>query len=284
MPPLAVNHLARLQPHAGPSTSSSWGTLGVGNPSGPGQILSRRRVDYRLLNAPSFDNPQADLTEIDVYIDIARLLLHHASQNEHISGIIYCHSSRTALLSGITQRSLLVLAELFLGRQEMNRLTVLVLQPSETDKRAEEVVGTILNDSTSTSFGEAVAGGAVVVAGDWTKHDMVRHLRRYRSMDPLRPPICHLTSDQSGSPQQLVENTLGSYGRQTIEFYVQSLQKLAHDKKELEAQIAHYQTKVEQRTIHENAESRTPSEDEYERLRQAERDYASLRSQIQLQI
>ncbi|CAE6471897.1 unnamed protein product [Rhizoctonia solani] len=44
--------------------------------SGPGQILSRRKVDYGLLNPLSFDYPQADLTEVDIYIDIARLLLH----------------------------------------------------------------------------------------------------------------------------------------------------------------------------------------------------------------
>ncbi|CAE7084781.1 unnamed protein product, partial [Rhizoctonia solani] len=247
--------------------------------SGPDQTISQHEVDYRLLNTTSFDSPSC--TEIDIHTRIAELLLQLASQNKHISGIIYCHSSNMALLSGTTQRSLLVLTELLLGRQNINRLTILILPSNATHKRAEEIARTILD--CPTSFGEAVAGGAFTVAGGWTKQDMTKHLWRYRSMEPFCPPICHPTASQYDSPQQIVEHILGSYGRQTVEFYAQSFHQLAQDKQALEAQVTRYQVEAGQRAAHGNADPRTPSEDEYARLRQAERDYASLRSQIQLQ-
>ncbi|EUC60285.1 AIG1 domain protein, putative [Rhizoctonia solani AG-3 Rhs1AP] len=247
--------------------------------SGSGHYHSGHGEIYSLINSTSFDVP--NWTDIDVHTEIARLLSQYTSRNEQISGIIYCHPLMETLSSGATQRNLRALIELFLGRQEMHRLTILVLPSSATDTKAEKVVEWISNHT--TSFDEAVIGGAVVAAGGWTKHDMAKHLQRYCSMAPFCPPVCQPIAGH-GTQQQLVEKALGYYGRQTIESYAQSLQQLTQDKEALEAQVTRYQTKARQADSQHSAISRTPREDEYERLRRAERDYASLRSQVQLQI
>ncbi|CUA77224.1 Putative mRNA-capping enzyme P5 [Rhizoctonia solani] len=240
----------------------------------------RHGVNYRLLNTTGFDAP--DRTEIDVHTKIAKLLLHHSSHNEHISGIIYCHPSNEMHLGGSTQRSIRVLIELFLGRQEIHRLTILVLPPTITDTKPQEVAGSISYHS--TLFNEAVAGGAIIVAGGWSRRYTAKHLRRYCSMTPFCPPICQPTANNSGTVQQLVEKVLGYYGAKTIGFYIRSLQQSTQDKEALEARIAGYQTEAEQRYNHQSNNIKTLGEDEYERLRRSERDYASLRSQVQLQI
>ncbi|KAL5632490.1 hypothetical protein ACGC1H_005439 [Rhizoctonia solani] len=112
---------------------------------------------------------------------------------------------------------------------------------------------------------------------------MTKHLRRYCSMAPFCPPILQPTAGHDIA-QQLVEKALGYYGKQTIERYSQSLRQLTQDKEALEARVTNYQTQAGQSDRQNSAIPRTLREDEYERLRRAERDYASLRSQVQLQI
>ncbi|CAE6433914.1 unnamed protein product [Rhizoctonia solani] len=216
-------------------------------------------VDFRLLGASSYDHPER--TEIEIHTRIADQILEQESNNQPISGIVYCHPVEDKITSGVTQRNMRVLVELFLGRQELNRLTILVL-PNEVDNRVE-AVATKLGEKKSMVFSEALDGGANVVAVKQVD-DIVNNLRRFSRLPPFSPPVCRAITDRI-PVQRYVENALGYFGRQSME----SLhQELVDTKQALETQIVHY------RAEHGAA---------YDRLRQTEREYASLRSQVQLQ-
>ncbi|KAH7336845.1 hypothetical protein B0J17DRAFT_665063 [Rhizoctonia solani] len=237
-------------------------------------------VNFKLLNTCSFD--RVDRSDSEVFVQIAEQLLNQESNGQSISGIIYCHRAEDRIFSGAIQRNMRAIIELFLGGQDLYRLTILVLPTPGAEARAEVVVGQLRSEG-SLVFNEAHTRGAIIVAGKWSLGDFFSHLQRFCSMPPFRPPVCHALTGQY-SAQQYVEHTLGYYTKQSMESHATAISRpLIDANQELEAQVTHYKAEFERRANRQCITKEPPDDALRERLRQTEKEYASLRSQVQLQ-
>ncbi|CAE6485367.1 unnamed protein product [Rhizoctonia solani] len=242
--------------------------------------LPLQGVNFKLLNTRSLD--KFDRSDSEVLTEIAEQLLDQESIGQPISGIIYCHPAEDRIFSGATQRNMRAVIELFLGRQELHRLTILVLPTTGVEQSAEVAVRQLMGGD-SLVFNKAHVGGATIVAGKWSLDDFSSHLQRFCSIPPFRPPVCQaLTGEYSA--QHYVGNAMGYYTKQSMESHATALNRQTIDaNRELEEQVACYKAEFERRATHQ-CTTKDPLDNVLrERLRQTEKEYASLRSQVQLQ-
>lgn len=250
-------------------------------------ILSSVDKEYGLIDTPGFDN--VDLSDEEIFQKIADHLQHPQIVKQGISGIIYIHPAGEALRSRTLQRNLRLFLDMFLGETEQNRLTILVTQRTMY-KEDVEVVANEMRRQDSMIFSEAIARGARIAAtrSDWRKSECIDVLRAYSSRGSISPPI-HRAELRDSLPRfracSCAEEAVGYRKKETtcaesrFPAYDEQIEKLNSSLEESNANLTHHQKIIEQL----RADQQITESVLNQRIQAVQEEYASLRSQVQLQ-
>lgn len=178
---------------------------------------------------------------------------------------------------------------MFLGETEQNRLTILVTQRTMY-KEDVEVVANEMRRQDSMIFSEAIARGARIAAtrSDWRKSECIDVLRAYSSRGSISPPI-HRAELRDSLPRfracSCAEEAVGYRKKETtcaesrFPAYDEQIEKLNSSLEESNANLTHHQKIIEQL----RADQQITESVLNQRIQAVQEEYASLRSQVQLQ-
>ncbi|KAG8686396.1 hypothetical protein FRC11_009013, partial [Ceratobasidium sp. 423] len=194
-----------------------------------------------LIAMDGFDYPTK--SDVDVFTEIAEDLLRRKGANPRISGIIIIYPTEDRIYSGALQRNLRGLIGLFLGRSNLDRLTILVARMDPNEKDPKSLVHDMRTHSQRAPiFNELISEGATIAV---LKNDAFKHLRRYFSKGPISPPVYQSDVSQE-STRTRVEGALGYYLKESIDMWTSTQRmELNESLKQSEERIAHYKTELE---------------------------------------
>ncbi|KAG8712294.1 WD repeat-containing protein 90 [Ceratobasidium sp. 423] len=215
-----------------------------------------------LIDTPGFDN--INMTDVEAFAEIADYLRDPQRIQTGITGIIYVHRAGNAIYSRSLLRNIRVLANLFLGKPGLARLTILVTQYDaqgvEYGRLSDQMQGR------GSVFSQVVPFGAKIAH----RPDRAGFLQTLQSYAPQVPIVLPVQLDDAYKSHSTfvtrVEEELGYYE-------YKAAQSLLDD---------------QERQLRELYEQKLASQREAEtqlrrELQQSQLEYSSLRSQLQLQ-
>ncbi|KAG8699454.1 hypothetical protein FRC11_013689, partial [Ceratobasidium sp. 423] len=182
-----------------------------------------------LIATGGFDYP--DKSDVDALGEVAEDVLRRKSNNQLITGIIIIHLTEDNIHSGGLQQNLRGLVNLFLGKNHLGRLTILVVQADSNGPDQKHVVQ-YTQGLQARAFSEFISGGATIAA---LKH-LTSHKTSYSHFDLVQR-----------SARAHVEDTLGYYLKESVDAWTSSCQKqLTERLKNSEESIERYKKDAEQ--------------------------------------
>ncbi|KDN33820.1 hypothetical protein RSAG8_13093, partial [Rhizoctonia solani AG-8 WAC10335] len=237
---------------------------------------------FKLIDTPGFDN--VGLTDVEVYTKIARYFWDPSRYNLGVNGIIYIHQASDPIRSRSLRRYLMVLLRTFLGGNGMRRLTIFIpgIDPKglHTTRIDEEVL------DNNSILSEASAMGARIISTTEDLEGFTNIVKAYKSTNPILLPL----QDYNPNLVTELENILyekptqqpSSNQEARLRKYQQKLEDLHSILDIKERQAVHYQEAYNQiKNLH--ASQQDTEATLRQQLQQIQREYVSLRSELQLQ-
>ncbi|CAE6433920.1 unnamed protein product [Rhizoctonia solani] len=199
-----------------------------------------------LVATGGFDYP--DKSDVGALSEIAEDVLRRKSANQLITGVIIIHLTEDNINSGALQRNLRGLVNLFLGKNHLARLTILVVRADSNGPDQKYIVQD-MHSLQARAFNEFISGGATVAA---LKRDAIKYLRPYFSQDIISPPIYHLDLVQQPVGTH-VEDALGYYLKESVDTWTERYKKDAEQINQLlnQHRVDQLQLQAKQRSMEE---------------------------------
>ncbi|EUC57429.1 50S ribosome-binding GTPase [Rhizoctonia solani AG-3 Rhs1AP] len=234
---------------------------------------------FKLIDTPGFDN--VGLNDIGVCTKIAE----YFRDERHglgVNGIIYVHQAGDSLRSRSLRRYLTVLSRVFLGAAGMHRLTIFIPRVDPQGLGAAQINEELQNSNSILS--QVSTMGARCASGELEV--FINIVKAYKSIGPTVLPIQdynpNLAFDLEGI---LYEKPIRSYSSNQdarLRSYQLKLEELQSTLATKESQVVQLKDAYEQiKHLHTNQMDVEATLQQ--RLQQIQREYASLRSELQLQ-
>ncbi|KAG8792446.1 hypothetical protein FRC12_006093 [Ceratobasidium sp. 428] len=248
----------------------------------------RRR--FQLIDTPGFDN--STMNNLDTFGRLADYFLQERiSISARLTNIIYIHRVGDLLESRALAQNLGVLFDVFLGDSGLSRLTIMVV-PDKPGMQAPNSAAQAL--SRSSVFRPAISKGAKVLASTLRQTDIESILMACSERDPvllqvqqtsvsnmramLRIQIEERLNHHGGESTRLHNDVRTKLDLASFEKKVPSFDSILEAKEREISQLSHSHKQSQQQLARNQRETALLSE----QFRQTQKEYASLRSQLQL--
>ncbi|KAG8792444.1 hypothetical protein FRC12_006091 [Ceratobasidium sp. 428] len=242
-------------------------------------VISEQR--FKLIDTPGFDNPS--MSNFETFSGLARYLLHERKARLGIAGVVYIHRAGDPLESRALAQNLGVLFDVFLGDSGLSRLTIMVV-PDRPGMQAPNSAAQAL--SRSSVFRPAISKGAKVLASTLCQVDIDSILLSYTKQGPvLLRAQQELIHNPRADIRTQIEERLGYYENDSMKRLLAShqdrsrlLESTLKEKDLHAAELSDAYEQIEQQLGYSHGEVLALRQ----QLQQTQKEYASLRSQLQV--
>ncbi|KAH7336824.1 hypothetical protein B0J17DRAFT_444611 [Rhizoctonia solani] len=235
---------------------------------------------FSLIDTPGFDNVLLSDTAVcakiaDYFWDTSHL---------GVNGIIYIHRAGDPLRSRSLRRYLTVLSRVFLGNEGMHRLMILIPGVSPQGPDAAQI-NEELRDSNSILNQASTVGAEVICASD-VLEGFTNIVKAYKTTRPIVLPIQHYNPNLASELELFLHeksiHTHSSNQDTRLRNYQQKLEELQSTLDTKDREVVQYREAYDQ-IMHLHANQQDAEAALRQQLQQVQREYASLRSELQLQ-
>ncbi|KAL5632454.1 hypothetical protein ACGC1H_005423 [Rhizoctonia solani] len=236
---------------------------------------------FKLIDTPGFDN--VGLDDIGVCTKIAEYFWDER-YSLGVNGIIYVHQAGDSLRSRSLRRYLTVLSRVFLGAAGMRRLTIFIPRIDPQGLGAAQI-NEELQDSNSI-LSQASTMGARVTCASGELEGFTNIVKAYKPIGPTVLPIQdynpNLAFDLESILHEKPIRSNSSNQDARLRNYQLKLEELQSTLAIKESQVVQLKDAYDQ-IKHLHANQKDVEATLHQRLQQIQREYASLRSELQLQ-
>ncbi|KAG9074991.1 hypothetical protein FRC06_010339, partial [Ceratobasidium sp. 370] len=223
--------------------------------------------EFEFIDTPGFDNRA--MSNYSAFTKLGRYLLDETRINVGVTGIVYIHRAGDPLGSRALAQNLGVLVDLFLGDSGLSRLTIMVVPEKHETQAPTSAAQSLFHSSV---FRTALAKGAQVVAATLCRASLDAILALYASHDPI---LLRIQEEYIQNPQAVlghqIKAQLGYHEGSSCEKTIRSLETKLQEKDYEISELSRAHKQVEQQALALN-----------QQLQQTQKEYVSLRSQLQL--
>ncbi|CAE6466526.1 unnamed protein product [Rhizoctonia solani] len=254
---------------------------------GTSQVTAYRSVlsgvRYKLIDTPGFDNMR--LGDVEICARIVKYLRDSKVAKGGIHGIIYIHQSGDPLRGESFYRYLRAVSQVFFGSLGLRRLTVLV-RHVDPDGPASTHINDELRNATST-LGRLRSLGAKIMPANHQTREFIEVMQSYSRSRPILLPIqedrpniiADLEAILHKAPAQTRQ---GSQEERISRSYERQLEDLHLILDAKESELVHCRDALHRVELHRDGLQETETTLR-QKLQQMQREYTSLRSELQLQ-
>ncbi|CUA77248.1 GH11692 gene product from transcript GH11692-RA [Rhizoctonia solani] len=237
---------------------------------------------FKLIDTPGFDNTR--LSDVAVCARIAEYFWDKRRYHLGVNGIIYIHQAGDPLQSRSLRRYLTVILRIFLGNAGMHRLTIYIPHINPNGQDAAQI-NEDLRDNHSI-LGEFSAMGAKVTWASGGLEGFTNIVKSYKPRRPIVLPIQDYNPNLVSELEEILhEKPIQSHsGNQDsrVRTYQRKLEELHSTLDAKEGEIVRYHDAYQQlKNLHASQQDTETAL--RQQLQQIQREYASLRSELQLQ-
>ncbi|KAF8606753.1 hypothetical protein BDV93DRAFT_326088 [Ceratobasidium sp. AG-I] len=246
--------------------------------------------EYEFIDTPGFDNPS--MSDYKVFTTIAEYLLNESKIRRGMTGVVFVHRAGDRLESRALLRNARVIFEVFLGNYWFPRLTILIMPGGVGVERSTSRAAMAYP---SSAFTQAIAGGATIAVPDSGQVNFRDILKPYSTAKRGHLLIqVNYINDPHTQVGALIESCLGYTENKSVQLRLEdrtnqmrhahqeelsALRSSLRQSEEIVSQISERLQQVETDLMSQRDERILLQQ----QLQRTQTEYASLRSQLQLQ-